>query len=431
VTTTLFTLYRAQISPLGARRQARRRRPTIWRLTPLVFGVVLIFLLTMATASGIDTGENPTITLLTIAAALSLLIGLYMSGAYVCMWVSRGLARLSFSAPALLAARRIAADPYATFRAVGGVALTAFVATGLAIGAASERIETPTNSVALDDGVVMVLTRGATEEALAPLLAQPGAVVVRQESGAAAVACEDLARVTSLECPLPPTEATELALFELYGTIPFPRDPPGNSMPPTPATVVDPSTSDPAGPVYSVLVPTDGTTAAIERVRTQAILAAPYGLARTSQDWTAAQLAGTVSGGATIFQLAMLFVMIVAACSLTVSVVATMVERRRPFALLRASGMPLGHLRRLALFETAIPLVVTAVGGMAVTVALFLVVNAGASLAEPEATGAVLVLPDAAFFASLGGGLVGAIVVSMLSWPLMDAVTRHDNVRYE
>jgi ABC-type lipoprotein release transport system permease subunit len=108
-----------------------------------------------------------------------------------------------------------------------------------------------------------------------------------------------------------------------------------------------------------------------------------------------------------------------------------MVERRRPFALLRASGMPLGHLRRLVLFETAIPLVFTALGGIVVTLVLFLAVNAAASLAEPGSGGALLVLPDAAFFASLGGGLVGAMVVSMLSWPLMDAVTRYENLRYE
>jgi ABC-type lipoprotein release transport system permease subunit len=220
-------------------------------------------------------------------------------------------------------------------------------------------------------------------------------------------------------------------LHDLFGRIPFPRDPPLNTLPPAPTVIAEPSPSADQGQVHSIFVPTDGTTSAIERVRTQAILAAPYGLARTSQDWAAARQAGATAGGATIFQLAMLFVMIVAACSLTVSVVATMVERRRPFALLRASGMPLGQLRRLALFETSIPLVVTALGGMAVTFVLYLVGNAGAALAEPESPEALLTLPDAAFFASLGGGLLGAIVVSMLSWPAMDAVTRHDNVRFE
>jgi hypothetical protein len=430
VTTSLVTLYRAQISPLGARRQVRRRRPTLWRLAPLGVGIGLIFFLTVA-ATNVDATVNPAINLLSLGAALSLLVGLYTSGAYLCMWVSRALARLSFSAPALMAARRIAADPYATFRAVGGVALTTFVATGLAIGAASERTESPATSVVLDDGVVLVLTRGATDEALAPLLNRPGALVVREGPGGAAVLCADLATVTSIDCPLPRNEATEEVLHDLFGRIPFPRDPPLNTIPPAPTVIAEPSPSADQGQVHSIFVPTDGTTSAIERVRTQAILAAPYGLARTSQDWAAARQAGATAGGATIFQLAMLFVMIVAACSLTVSVVATMVERRRPFALLRASGMPLGQLRRLALFETSIPLVVTALGGMAVTFVLYLVGNAGAALAEPESPEALLTLPDAAFFASLGGGLLGAIVVSMLSWPVMDAVTRHDNVRFE
>ena len=40
----------------------------------------------------------------------------------------------------------------------------------------------------------------------------------------------------------------------------------------------------------------DPPRAAIERVRTQAILAAPHGLARTSDDWTASQLASSTTG---------------------------------------------------------------------------------------------------------------------------------------
>ena len=41
-------------------------------------------------------------------------------------------------------------------------------------------------------------------------------------------------------------------------------------------------------------------------------------------------------------------------------------ERRRPFALLRASGVRLGELRRIVLPETGVPLAVTVLGAVAV-----------------------------------------------------------------
>ena len=422
VTTALVTLQRAQISPLGARRQVTRRPPTPWRLLPLAVGFGLTCLLGLASSAA---EPHPALAVLGLVAALSLLIGTYLAGGYVCMWVGRGLARLSFSAPALIAARRIATDPYATFRAIGGVALAAMVATIFATTAGVERTEIESSPVTLDDGVVLVLTRGAPEAALAPLLAHPGAVVAREQRGVIGVSCADLSSVTTFDCPMPQTEAVDSDLFTLFAGVPFVRD--LQDAPLGPWQVADPS-GDETGSIHSILVPTDGTTAGIERVRTEAMLAAPYGLARTSDDWVAGRLAASSTGYARIFQVAMLFVIVVAACSLTVSVIATMVERRRPFALLRAAGMPLGQLRQLTLFETAIPLVVTALVGVALglgqLVVLFLL-----SSASPDAS--QVAWPDLGFFATAGIGLVAAVAVSLLSWPLMDTVTRHDSVRYE
>jgi hypothetical protein len=58
------------------------------------------------------------------------------------------------------------------------------------------------------------------------------------------------------------------------------------------------------------------------------------------------------------------FVIVVAACSLTVGAVGAMFERRRPFALLRASGVRLGELRRVMLIETTVPMVFTTLLGV-------------------------------------------------------------------
>jgi len=288
VAATLVSLHRVQITPLGAGRRARRRPPTARRAIPLAVGLAGVVYL-----AGVDTTEenDPTLATMGIATPLSILAGLVLAGPWACMWVSRGLARLSGRAPVLIAARRIAADPYTAFRTVGGVAIAAFVATAIAIGAAVE-----------SDG--------------------------EEDHGSA------------------------LAWTEPEFT-------------------------------YSTDTNIDG-----------------------------------FSSG---FQLATAFVLFVAACSLTVSVVAGLLERRRPFALLRASGVRLGELRLIALLETAAPLLLTVLGGMATAFVVMF-------LSLPRAEWA---LPGPGFFAGAAASVVVTLAVCLVTWPLVDATTRHDNVRYE
>ena len=50
----------------------------------------------------------------------------------------------------------------------------------------------------------------------------------------------------------------------------------------------------------------------------------------------------------------------IAGCSLAVSVVAGLNDRKRPFSLLRLTGVQLGTLRRVVALETVVPLFVVA-----------------------------------------------------------------------
>lgn len=118
---------------------------------------------------------------------------------------------------------------------------------------------------------------------------------------------------------------------------------------------------------------------------------------------------------------AMAFVLLVAACSLTVATVSGLMERRRPFALLRASGVRLGELRRIMLLETGLPLVITTLGGIGIAILVTYMITPG------EEWG----LPGARFFAGLGLAVVAALAVSSLALPLMDVATRHDSARFE
>jgi hypothetical protein len=401
--TTLVALHRVQITPLGARRKARRRRPGAWRLLPIAVGLAGIAYVASRAQETADE-DNPTMAVLSLVSPLTILIGLVLAGPWACMWISRGLARLSGRASTLLASRRIAADPYTAFRAVSGVALAVFVATILGTIAVGEREQAYESPLALDPGVVAVRVRGAEPAALAPLLTDRAVVVRSMPGGVQVVHCADLARVTTLTCPVAPTVFNE-ALRELWN----------------PQAIIEPSPEQGDLAIHTILVPTDGSRGEIERIRTIAAAAAPYSLARTAEDHRITDADHSSAGLDNGMRLATLFVLVVAACSLTVSVAAGLMERRRPFALLRASGANLSELRWTALLETGVPLVLTVVGGIGIAILTTYV-------AVPSES---WVLPSAGFFATLGAGVLAAAAVTLITWPLMDAATSHDNVRFE
>ena len=129
-------------------------------------------------AATVSDTEGPILSLIAAASLLSILVGIVITGPWVCMWISRGLARLSRRATTLMAARRIAADPYAASHAVIAVALGVFVATPIGVAAAAPQ---PVRTV-LDPGVVAIQVAGAAEETFAPLMSA-NVVVARSGPG--------------------------------------------------------------------------------------------------------------------------------------------------------------------------------------------------------------------------------------------------------
>jgi ABC-type antimicrobial peptide transport system permease subunit len=113
----------------------------------------------------------------------------------------------------------------------------------------------------------------------------------------------------------------------------------------------------------------------------------------------------------------------VAACSLTVGMLAGVIERRRPFALLRASGLRLGELRQVVFLETAAAMLVTAVVGVGLGMAT--------SYAFALFGDMTWTWPDAGVFTMVGIGVFAALILSTIALPLLDAATRPDAVRYE
>ncbi|MGH3389705.1 MAG: FtsX-like permease family protein, partial [Actinomadura sp.] len=228
--------------------------------------------------------------------------------------------------------------------------------------------------------------------------------------GDASVACAELARVVSVPCPHRPGA-------------PFPPTA-SQAMWATFAGLVEPGPSDRLLPVRTLYVPTDGSIAAEERVRTRAAVVLPRAIVSTRQDGFRqsfdSRLLSDLDAG---MRMVTLFVIIVAGCSLTVSVINGLVERRRAFALLRASGVGLGELRRIVLLETVVPMVFT----------VFLAAALGAApglafsiIEEQPYPG-----PGLDFAVLLGGGVLAALAITTVALPLMQVMTRYDAIRHE
>jgi hypothetical protein len=309
---------------------------------------------------------------------------------------------------------------------VGAAAIANYVATSVGFAvAASEKPAYAGGDSVLDAGVVAVHVRGVPAAELAPLMTE-GVVVARLGVGSQiVVSCAELARVTDLTCPMPKFEVEgggdnqPFALAKDLFTLPFPNPSAADGIF-QPTGFEEPGPIAAGLPVQTLFIPTDGTPAAQERVRTLAAVTVPQSRSKTRADLATGPLINT-NGFAAILPYAMIFVLLFTACSLTVSVITGVLERRRPFALLRASGVRLGELRRIVLLETGAPLVVTVLFGVGVAVVQTF------ALTPPGEW----ILPSSEFLIGLGVGAVAAFAVSLIALPFMDAATRHDTVRFE
>jgi predicted lysophospholipase L1 biosynthesis ABC-type transport system permease subunit len=116
--------------------------------------------------------------------------------------------------------------------------------------------------------------------------------------------------------------------------------------------------------------------------------------------------------------------LLMAGCSLAISVCAGIIDRRRPLALLRLTGMPLGRMRATMLLEAGTPLIVTAV------ISAALGVLAGEFLLQSLASVPVPP-PDPWLIGVLCIGLLAAMLVVAGTLPLLGRVTSTEATRFE
>ena len=113
------------ISPLGVTRRATPKPPRAWRVIPLLAGLAELGFFVVhgrpATSPGRPRRYLP--------GLLLVMIGLVIAGPWLTMVGARIMARRTSRPGALIAARRLADNPRAAFRAVSGLVLALFITT--------------------------------------------------------------------------------------------------------------------------------------------------------------------------------------------------------------------------------------------------------------------------------------------------------------
>jgi ABC-type antimicrobial peptide transport system permease subunit len=122
--------------------------------------------------------------------------------------------------------------------------------------------------------------------------------------------------------------------------------------------------------------------------------------------------------------LALAVTLTIAGCSLAVAVAAGIIERKRPFALLRVAGMHLSELQRTALLEAAAPLLLIALASA--------MLGLGTSAVIVGVAGGIpWKMPTVGYWLSLTGGLVVALGVTAAALPLLGRTSAPSAVRFE
>ena len=445
---SLLALRRVRISPLGVSRRATPSPPSAWRLLTLGIGLVLFVVGLLATTPKSIGGPA-------YPGLLVVMIGLVIAGPWLTATVARWCARVLNGASPLLATRRLEDNPKAAFRAVRGLVLAVFLGTiaGALIPAVESLSATPSSaalsSVLLDTfsqpgptGFGPGLTpqagatltgelRGLGGTTVDPLYFLPQAANPSYQgqyiSVVSCAALRDLAVLGRCAPGLRAVQADDSALVSSdnphYSTAPF---------------------VDASNPAYSgrlaalslqaVLVKVTGP-AALERVRTfLAVHTPPQVSTGPGVDATPPRTFGEAvairSSRAVVFQrlvyFAVALTILVAGCSLAVSIGGGLADRKRPFTLLRVSGTPVRTLYRVLLLEAVLPLAAATL--LTAGLAYGMSVLAFLRMAPP---GAQIPVPGRVYFATMGAGLAIALIVIGVTLPLLNRMTGPDHVRFE
>lgn len=438
-----ITALRTGLGPLGGSRDQQERAPRWWSLLPLALGAVVIAVPAVVAALRID-ARVPDLAIL--VGFVLITVGLVLAGPWLAAVVSRSGATRARGAAELLAMRRIVRHPRATFRSVSGLVLALFVVTVFAVATTTESVDefadVPPTELVTADALVAHLgfeadgADGADpaeqEAAIARVAATPGVErVVRvgwyegensaPDGGAPdGAAAEGGAAVDEGAGGSAPSAPAGVDGQSLYGGFVVSGDdaralgldsgtaewlwieqpyfsPFALGRDVDTAAITDAAAAAATPTLVATL--TDGSPGALERART-ALTTSGLTLSMlpaTRAESTDASSTRFARQYVSLAWIGILIATLIAVISLSVSTIAGMIDRRRQLGLLRLSGMPAATLRRMIVFETALPLatvfLVTIGAGFLAAWAVVVALSGGDR---------VVTLPDASYLGLLG-----------------------------
>jgi hypothetical protein len=457
-----LALRRVHISPLGVARRATPKPPRAWRTLPLLAGLAeLGFFAVRGGQLSIDTE-----TQVLVSGFLLIMVGLIIAGPWLTMAMARAMARRTSRPGTLIAARRLADDPRAAFRAVSGLVLALFITTVAVVAITTQESKDLTRFGSASEANVLMdqladqssgsAPSGSPGPAApaAPLAAQlrgipgvQGVLVVRADPNltipgtlpglgssefgppgpipAGVVSCAQLATVPALgRCPAGATTAAFPAAGfssgpynSLFGT-----DPTGITWPA--ANIPAPRLDSLA--VVAINVGTNGTTSAVEQARTMLESARAY--PTVSAPSTLGDLIAQDNSANNAYrQLANVVILVslpIAGCTLATAIAAGLADRKRPFSLLRLTGARLAMLRRVVTLESAVPLLAVAA----------VAIGAGFGAAAEYASVAQnhpMAAPGVAYYFLTAGGILAALGIIAATFPLLARITGPEVARNE
>jgi hypothetical protein len=461
-----LALRRVHISPLGVARRATPKPPRAWRVVPLLAGLAE---LGFWTARGHPSSIPGQVQAFVSSFAL-IIVGLFIAGPWLTMAAARAMARWTSRPGTLIAARRLADDPRAAFRAVSGLVLALFITTvasaaittqnakNLTRWASAAEANVLTDQVSASSqvagnsgpGISAGTARPGPAAAAAPLTARlsgihgvQGVLVVRANPGltipgtfhglganlgnnpgpvpAGVVSCAQLAAVPALgRCPAGATAAA------------FPSDGFNAPLFGVDATAITWPAANVAATrlgtlgVDAINVGTDGSTPAVERART--VLESAHAYPGVSTPSTIGDIVARDNSANSDYQqlanVVILVSLLIAGCTLAAGIAAGLADRRRPFSLLRLTGARLATLRRVVAQEGAVPLL--AVAAVAIGAGF-----AGAAMFATEAQQHPMVAPGGAYYLLTAGGILVALGIIAATFPLLARITGPEVARNE
>jgi hypothetical protein len=444
-----LALRRVNISPLGVTRRVTPAPPRAWRVLPLLAGLADLAFFAVHGEPASNSGQ---IMAFTSGFAL-IMIGLIIAGPWMTMAGARVLARRASRPGPLIAARRLADDPRAAFRAVSGLVLALFIFTVAAALLATQNTKryTPFDGAAARNTLVDQFSF-ITADGFGPLA--PGAEALGQQAvGSAPVPSSAvLSRLQQIsgvqgiaEVRADPGLATQalgvVSCAQLATTPGLGRCPAGAAAAKVPAsftnndasnlaTVTWPAADVPARqlasfPLDSLEVATNGSQPAIEQVRTILENAYPTGTGSPPVQTFSEIFEVTNAADNAYQQLAdvvILTSLTIAGCTLATGVAGGLADRKRPFSLLRLTGARLGLLRRVITLESAVPLLAVA----AIAIGTGFGASAMYSTMEMKLS---LVSPGAAYYVLSSAGIVLALGVILATFPLLRRITGPETAR--